>query len=74
MDLRIAFILALGLTGCTSQTAYLQNAQGEQGEQGEQVTCGPYFGTPVNYSFTFSLRNCVEYFQEAGFERVQGPQ
>ena len=61
-------VLALSVSGCSSETVYLQNAQGEQ------VMCRPYLGAPVNFSFTSSLRNCVEDFQEAGYERIQGPQ
>ena len=60
MDLRIIGFLALGLSGCSSETIYLQNVAGDQ------VQCGKYMGVPAIY--LFSLLSCVEDFQEAGYQ------
>ena len=72
MDRRIAFILALGLVGCTStETVYLIN------ESGARVTCGPYDHgqfKDTRVTAEASLRNCVEDFQRAGYDRVEGPE
>ena len=71
MDMRLAFILVLGLAGCASpvsETVYLENAQGER------VQCGPYFIAPI-YGYVAlaqeSLRNCIEDFQiQYSWERL----
>ena len=73
MDLRIVFILALGLAGCaSSQTVYLQNTQGEQ------VQCGPYtnYGNIASASQTAQrkLRYCIEDFQSQGYVRIPNPE
>ena len=68
-------VLALSMSGCSSETVYLRNMVGDQ------VQCGPYSGVTAIY--LFSLVNCREEFQKAGYqadiledgyERVQGPQ
>ena len=71
MDMRLAFILVLGLAGCASpvsETVYLENAQGER------VQCGPYFGVPFHGYVALaqeSLRNCIEDFQiQYSWERL----
>lgn len=80
MDMRIAFVLAVGLAGCAStltETVYLERvSQGGMGQtQTEKAACGPY---PVLYYHPAlaqeSLRECIEDFQRQGFERVQGPE
>ena len=81
MDMRIAFILALSLAGCsTSETVYLERlVQDGMGQpQTQSVTCGPYTEdysiTGINPTPQQQLRECVRDFQAAGYERVQGPQ
>lgn len=66
MDMRIVFVLALGLAGCTitGETVFLENAAGNR------VQCGPYSVTTrggqevADRQVSFlQLRSCVEDFQ-----------
>jgi len=72
MDLRIVFVLALGLAGCstiTGETVFLENAAGDR------VQCGPYtMGRADVILAQKSLRNCVGDFQRMEYERVQSPE
>ena len=58
-------VLALSVSGCSSEIVYLKSAEGEQ------VQCGPYTGY-AKVNVYYDLRNCVEDYQEAGYERTQG--
>jgi hypothetical protein len=80
MDMRIVFVLAVGLAGCASrlpgETVFLENASGER------VQCGPYTRADVSSLLAvqaeqvavIKLRDCIEDFQRSGYERVQGPE
>ena len=80
MDRRIAFILALGLAGCATrlpgETVFLENASGER------VQCGPYTVAAIDASLVvqarqvqaLQLRDCIEYFQAAGYQRIPTPE
>lgn len=70
---KLAFVLVL-LGGCAAdtETVYLANPQGQR------VQCGPYKDDLIGNTggangLERRLRQCVEDYQRAGYQRVMGP-
>ena len=63
----LIIVVAFSLTGCImAETVYLQD------DDGNIVQCGPYREITAALSQA-NLRNCVNDYQLAGYERIPAP-